>query len=191
MLDPIIDYMRTTIEAMPYFTEVYGLTELRSDKGQLRPVHYVGGKYKRVRFNQFGLAYFRKRSSVSISEEVARTSCQIRYEFDAPLRLFAVTKRKDFPANDALAADRFAATLIRTLSFTNPVNLRTLVRAERISSKASLYTTDAEQLIQEELSGIEKASFNYDDLVVAIDIDLQVITYNECLIDPCEYVPRF
>lgn len=191
MIEPIINSYVTTLSAMPYFTEVHGLTELKEDnRGQIRPVVYGDGKWNQIRFNQLGVAYIRKRQATEIVRQSSQRACTPIFRFTSRLRVFAITKRETFPSDNAYSAERFASTIIRALTFDNGP-LVAQVGATRILSEASLYSTDSQQVKQDELSGLARLDFNFDDLVVAIDVNLEVDSFRDCLIDPCDYDPRF
>ncbi len=190
MIQEVIEYYNAVLGAMPYFSNVYGISEPKTAKDIKRPVIYVDGNYEDIKLNTKGTSYFRKRSDVTITESVSQVSCRIIYSFTVPLLLFAVTKRDNFPANNSYSADRLAATLIKGLTFKNG-NLKQQIGAASVTSKASLYSTDSQRIISEEFSNLGRNDFNHKDLVVGVNIDLVISSYTDCLIDPCDYIPKF
>lgn len=190
MIQEVIEYYNDIIGAMPYFSNVYGISELKTAREITRPVQYTGGDYENLKLNTKGTTYFRKRSDVNISEAQSQISCKTVYSFNVPLLLFALTKRENFPANNAYSADRLAASLIKGLTFRNG-GLKQSLGAVSVTSKASLYSTDSQRIIREEFAGLSRNDFNHEDIIVGISIDLNITSYNDCLIDPCDYVPRF
>lgn len=190
MIQQVIEYYNTVLESMPYFSNVYGIAESKLAKGVTRPVVFIDGAYHNVKFNTKGTTYFRKRADVTITETQSQISCNIVYSFNVPLVLFALVKRENFPADNAYSSDRLAASLIKALTFKNG-NLKQQIGANSVISKASLYSTNSQKILSEELIGVDRNDFNHGDIIVGINIDLVISSYQNCLVDPCEYVPRF
>ncbi len=191
MIETIIQYYTNIIGAMPYFSNVYGLVELKESSGITRPVQRVGKKMWPVKLNTTGTSYFRKRSDVTIDESVSQVSCNVLYSFTIPLRLIAIVKRANFPMDNEFSADKLAATLIKGLTFKNG-DLKKQIGAVSVVGSAKLYSTDTQQIMKDELTGFDSRSdFNHDDIIVGINIDLTITTYKRCIIDPCDYLPRF
>lgn len=191
MINPVIAYYQTVLEAMPFFGQVYGLCEIKENaQGVAMPVFYSSGKFYPVKINKNGMAYMRTTSGVSISPVDSRRACDPMQEFTANIRIIAMAKRATFPGDDAVSAHRLAATIVKALTFTNG-SLRTESNAAKLVSRASLYTTDSRQIKSEEFAGLATKDFNFDDIFAAVDIDLSITTYNGCIIDPCDYEPRF
>lgn len=188
MIKEVIEYYNLLIGQMPYFSNIYGLAEIKTAKDVSRPVIYSGVDYENLKFNTKGTTYFRKRADVSITETTNQISCSIVYVFNIPLRLTAVTKREDFPSDDSYSADRLASGLIKELTFKNGA-LKQQIGAVSVTSKSSGYSTNSQDIIQSELNGLRRNDFNHEDIVVGINIDLVVTSYTNCLQHPCEYTP--
>jgi len=193
MIDGIITYYDTVLSGMPYFDQTYGLCELRPrEAGKLQPVFFNGSEHVPVRFNGLGLAYIRKVGNVTMTRLPSMVSNKPWYRYTVPLRVFALTKRSTFPSDNSYSADRLAATLIRQLTFRNRNDVLTQLGASAIESAASLYSTDSRQLITEELQGVSNIDFNtFRDIICAVNLNVVVDTYNDCIIEPCDYTPRF
>jgi len=193
MIDGIVNVYRTTLAGMPYFSDVYGLCELRPGApGKVQPVFYDGTSHTAVVFGRLGTAYIRKVGDVSMQRLPSMVSGKPWYRYTVPLRVFALSKRSTFPSDDTYSADRLAATLIRNLTFRNRADVLTTLGAAAIESAATLYSTNSRQLISEELSGVTNIDFNtFRDIVCAVNINAVVDTYNDCIIEPCDYTPKF
>lgn len=192
MIEPVIDFYIQTLQGMPYFEDVYGLCEMKDNgKGVVMPVFYDGSKWKPVKYNKAGVAYMRQRSAVRIEQGNSMRSHEPMQVFTVDLRVVALTKRKTFPNDDELSAHRLANTIVKAFTFDNPHPLRIQAKAAKLKSAARLYTTDSRVVKNEELQNLETKDFSYDDIAVAVDIELIVTTYNQCIVDPCDYLPRF
>lgn len=185
MIQEVIKYYNTLLSAMPYFSNVYGISELKTAKGVTRPVTYTSGRYENLALNTKGTTYFRKRSDVIIQDADSSVSCSKAYSFTVPLLLFALTKRQDFPSSDAYSPDRLAAAIIRLISFKNGA-LKKTIGAISVSSSASGYSTNSQAIIQQEFAGLDRNDFNHDDIIISINVDLNIVSYRDCLIDPCD-----
>ncbi len=190
MIQTVITHYNSILSSMPFFSNVYGLAELKTDNTMKQPVIRVGNKLERIKLNTAGTTYFRKRQDVSINQSESQVSCDTVYQFTIPLRLLATTKRNTFPSNTAYSSEQLSATLIKALSFKNG-QLKNDIGAVSIVSSASLYSTDTQKIISEEYTGNNRDDFNHEDIVVAINIDLIINTYQNCIEDVCDYIPRF
>jgi hypothetical protein len=193
MIDGIITYYDTVLSGMPYFDQTYGLCELRPrEANKLQPVYFNGTDHVTVKFNGLGTAYIRKVANVTMTQLPSMISCRSMYRYTVGLRVFALTKRSTFPTDNAYSADRLAATLIRQLTFRNRNDVLNQLNAQAVNSSATVYSTDSKQLITEELQGVSNIDFNtFRDIVCAVNLNVVVDTYNDCIIEPCEYIPRF
>lgn len=189
-----IKYIAAFLEAMPYFSKVYGLCEHLDNGKGLTPAFYIDGSKQPiyVEINKLGTAYFRMRSPVSISDSQAKNmvSCATLYTATFPLRLIAITKREYFPDNNAYAANRLSGTIIKAITANNGT-MRTEMNVRNVMMRARAYSTDIKRLKDEEFPGVSNAQFPLEDIAVGIDIDVVIETYSDCIPEPCEYIPRF
>lgn len=192
--DPI-EYMIAHLEAMPFFTTVYGLSELLDNgKGKIVPVHFPNGaiKPKEIKINKLGAAYFRKRERIGITENKSQNfqACATLYTYTVPLRLVAITKREYFPLNNAYSADRLASTIVKAITTENG-QLKRDMNVQRVTIRARTYSTDIRTVKNEEFQGIENPQFNLEDIAVALDVDVRIDAYAQCLEEACSYLPKF
>ena len=195
-IEAAINWMNVQLEAMPFFSNVYGLCELKPNgQGVSEPVFFVAASEtpQKVKFNKLGSTYFRKRGAFTITENTDDNmrSCDTLYTFNAPLRLFALTKRKEFPMSNAFAADRLSQTLVKALTTQNG-QLKTQMAVNRVEIRARAYSTDSATIKSDELAGLTSVvDFKHYDIIIAIDIDIVVVAYSNCLEEACEYIPKF
>lgn len=191
MIAEIIQHMNIVLGGMPYFTENYGICELKPNKkGVTQPAQYVNGKWFTIPTNKYGLTYWRKTSDVNIEDVESFSQCDVDYESTFNLRLFCMTKRSQFPNDDAYSGDRLAATILKAIALTGG-SLKRQINARHLTIRPTLYSTDTPQILTQEFNGIPQSDFKYVDLVIALDVDVTVIKRQPCIEDPCDYVPRF
>lgn len=199
-LGEIIGHINSIIDGMPYFSQVYGICELKTHTYNgtsiTQPVYYdpnaaKNSKYQKLDLNQLGFTYWRQTANVSIADSSTFVSGRREYEITIPLRLFAITKRSEFPSDDAYSPHRLAATLLKAATIKGGKTLKNDLKVRKLSTIGSVYSTDSQQIISEEFTGISWSDFKQADLAVAVDIDVIAIQQNQCIIDPCEYVPSF
>lgn len=193
MINPVITYYQQQLEGMPYFGQVYGLCELKEQaQGIVMPVFYTSAdkKWNTVKINKDGLAYMRTFGSTQIAEAPSNRACEQMQEFTTDIRIVAMAKRATFPNDDAVSSHRLAATITKALTFTNGP-LRAQIQAAKLLSRATVYSTDSRTIKAEEFPNLSTKDFNFDDIFCAVNVQLTITTYNTCIIDPCEYEPRF
>lgn len=192
MIKDIIDRSNQALQGMPWFDQTYGLCEQKTYDQNKAIVYWNGTKYLPVKYNVVnGLVYWRKTSSVSFdSIEDTYVSGKIDYDQNVSLRLVGLLKKTDSPNNDEYSPDRIAASMIKACSFRGK-NLGLWPTARMIEFSAESYLTDSEEIIDEELEGLELKDYKKFDILIAIDFDLQVISRSECIVDPADYIPAF
>ena len=191
MIATIIEHMNAILSGMPYFSENYGICELKPNgKNVIQPVQYINGKWSAIPTNKYGLTYFRKASDVNIEAVESFSQCDNDYESTFNLRLFCMTKRSQFPNDDAYSGDRLAATILKGLAMTGG-DLKRQIKARHLSIRPSLYSTDTTSIINQEFSGLSISDFKHVDLVIALDVDVTIIQRQPCIDDACEYTPHF
>lgn len=195
MIAEVIQHIDAVLDGMPFFSENYGFCELKTKTtkgGQItQPIRYVGGKHGYLDLNQLGFTYWRQTGNITIDDNPTFVSGKVEYETTAAMRLFAMTKRSEFPENDAYSAHRLAATLIKALTIKGGKTLKDPIQVRKLKSVASLYSTNSEQILQQEFTGIPQSDFKKYDLVVAIDVNLIFVQQADCIIDACNYTPTF
>ena len=191
MIAAIIDHMNGILSGMPFFSENYGICELkRNGKDVIQPVQYIGGKWQIIPTNKYGLTYFRKTSNVAIEPVQSFSQCDVDYQSTFNLRLFCMTKRSQFPSDDAYSGDRLASTILKGLAMTGG-DLKRQIKARHLSIRPSLYSTDTEAIINQEFAGLNLNDFKHTDLVIAVDVNVVIIQRQPCIEDACDYEPRF
>lgn len=191
MIAEVIEHMNNVLGGMPYFTENFGICELKPNgKGVTQPAQYVNGKWQQIPLNKYGLTYWRKTGNVNIEGVESFSQCDVDYESTFNLRLFCMTKRSQFPNDDAYSGDRLAATILKGIALTGGA-LKRQINARQLSIRPSLYSTDTPAIINQEFNGIPQADFNHVDLVIAIDVNVIIIKRQPCIEDPCDYTPTF
>lgn len=191
MISEVIQHLNAILSGMPYFTEVYGLSELkRNKKDVIVPVHYVDGKWEALKTNKYGMTYWRKTGDVPISGVESYSQCGNDYEFNYPLRLFCMTKRSQFPSNDAYSGDRLASTIMKAITMEGG-DLKRTIGARKLSIAPTIYSTKSESILQQEFSGLNISDYKHIDLVIALDVDVNITMPKPCIEDPCDYVPQF
>jgi hypothetical protein len=191
MISQVIKHIDQIIDGMPYFSQIYGLCERKTHQGKSQPVFYLNGEYNKLDLNQLGFTYWRQTGDTSLADSPTFVSGRREYEITTPLRLFAITKRSEFPSDDAYSSHRLAATLLKAATIKGGKALKDEIKVRKLSTIATVYSTNSQQILSEEFTGIDWADFKQSDLAVAIDIDLTVLQQSECIVDPCDYVPSF
>jgi hypothetical protein len=191
MIAEIIQHMNSILGGMPYFSENFGICELKPNaKGVTQPAQYVNGKWQAISLNKKGLTYWRKTGNVTIEDVESFSQCDVDYESTFNLRLFCMTKRSQFPSDDAYSGDRLAATILKGIALTGGA-LKRQINARHLAIRPNLYSTDTPSIINQEFAGIPQADFKHVDLVIAIDVNVIIIKRQPCIEDPCDYTPRF
>ena len=191
MIEQVLIYFNTILAGYNLFTANYGMCELKNDgKGKVVPVFYNNGKWYPVTFNRAGISYYRKRTDVDISDVDSVASCQIIQQFQYPLMLVCVVRRDLTPTNSIFTPDQLAAQLVKDLTFTGG-DLKRQIKATQLIVRTTVYSTNSEQILQEELSGLSNVDFSRYDLAIALQINVTINTKIECIDDVCDSVPRF
>lgn len=193
MIKTVIEHINAKIAAMPYFTNVYGLCEQRSfvrQSDKTVPARYVDGNWNAINLSEYGAAYWRKLSDVTIDEVENYASCDVDYETTFPLRLFCLTKRSEFPDDDAYSVERLASTIIKGITETGG-DLKRNIGARQLTVRATTYSTDTDQIFSEEFTGAKRTDFKSWDLVIALDVNIKIIKSTQCMDDACDYLPSF
>ncbi|MCA1763870.1 MAG: hypothetical protein LC664_12885 [Flavobacteriales bacterium] len=190
-----IDFMIARLEAMPYFSTIYGLTEqLDNGQGRIVPVYYPDNSVQptEISIAKAGATYFRKRGNVTIAENTDQNyeACDTLYTITVPLRLIAITKRKYFPSNNAYSADRLASEIIKAVTVQNS-DLKNTMNVKRAHIRARTYSTSNRTILNDEFQGIENAQFNMEDIAIGLDVDVIIDAYTDCIETACDYVPKF
>lgn len=190
MISEVITYLNTVLDGMPYFSTNYGMCELKKNKGVTQPIYYVGSKYDFVKPQGLGLTYWRKRDDVNMASTESYVSCGNESVFTYRYRLFAMTSRELFPADDAFSPDRFADTILKGITL-NGGNLKRSIGARSLKVFGSLYSTDTEKILSNEFTGTSVKDFRFCDLVISMDVDIEIRKDINCIEEACDYVPRF
>lgn len=194
MISEVITHLNAIISGMPYFTNVYGLTELKAKPNRqdqvICPVYFDGTKYVQIEPNHIGTTYWRELSSTSINEGESFGSCDIEFDVNHSFRLFCMTRRSEFPNDDAYSAHRLAATMIKALSLRGGSLMRS-INARNLKIIPSLYSVDSRQLLSTEFSGLNLSDFKFWDIILALDFDIFIKTRQSCMTDVCDYTPSF
>lgn len=191
MIEQVLTYFNTILAGYKLFTANYGMCELKSTGDGVKvPVYYQGGKWHSVKFNRAGISYYRKRNDVAISDIDSVASCQIIQQFQYPLMLVCVVRRDLTPTDSVFTPDELAAQLVKDLTFTGG-DLKRQIKATQLTVRTTIYSTNSEQILQEELSGVSNIDFSRYDLAIALQINVTINTKIDCIDDICESVPRF
>lgn len=182
MIESIIDYQIAKLDLTNYFDKTYCKVELKSDGEAKYPVHYVGnGNWERIEIDQLnGVAYFRKGKPTSAEIDNPLTT-DILYQSNFPLRLVAYKRRDSFD-DDEYDADGLGDSLKKSLTFRNE-SLQITLKARRVTSIVTAVDTDSADIYAEEYEPVPNPDIPFQWVVVALDIDVEVIHTKGCMDD--------
>jgi len=185
MIEQVITYINTQLATLPFFTENYGLSELKEDNGVRQPVRIIGGVPARLKLNKFGITYIRKTGPVRSSKAVdAYKACSDLIQSVYPITIFALTKRKDFPIETAFASDMLATEIYKLATLTGGP-LKNTIGAKALSITPTGYDSDTEAILNREFSNIRPSDFNYSDIVISVSFDITITADLSCIAPIC------
>ncbi len=197
MIEKVVKYLQTQVESASIFQEVLGLTELIEVDGKTFPLMYSNNKYlmdfKPNRF--FGVGYFRKNGNVGFSsgDFPDYKPCNVPVSVSIPLKFIGTILKSKLKCNDNYAGDNVAFYVAKKFEGIN--NIRTELNAKRVTYEVGEYSTDGNEILSQELSGIDKV-FDPKYLYLSMDIVVEVQTTKGCMFDYCpsvliDEVPNF
>lgn len=190
MLKEIIDILNSNLQLTNYFEQLYCLAELVKRGDGSRPMLYSGkGEFQQVNdFDNYnGLGYWRKNGDVNISEagEERRTaSCATFLQYEFPLKFVACIPKDKLPVDDQYTDDDIANEIIVALTGNNNP-AKTAIKAQSVNVQAQKYTSNNQEIISQEYSGIDDVDINYKFAYLSIDFNIVVIINKNCIQSNC------
>jgi hypothetical protein len=185
-------YLTSLMEGSGYFEKVFPLVDqvVRSD-GKMAPEQCCGkGQYTKV--NDFdhvkGLCYFRETGSETVSrvDKENDVPCKILSQITYPLRMVAIVPKELLSKDDAFSDERISKTLLKILTMQGgPV--QSSLKAINILFQPSVILKNHVDILAQEYSGYDKMkNLNFKYSYHAIDFNVTVDIYNDCIIPECE-----
>lgn len=183
MIQEVITFLNTRIDALEYFKDIYCLAERIEREGKIYPVIYIGNEYKQINLDANGsLSYWRKTGNIRYNSQESPTTVGREYTTEIPLRLVVMMK-KDVAHNDAYFAEKVSAELIGNLT-TNSGALRQTLKAKNVIVSATQTFLDGRVLAKEEYDKIDFEP-RYDWAYIGIDFNVNIVSNVNCFETLC------
>lgn len=186
MLEVIIPYINSKIEALEMFQKQHGLCEIITVDKKSYPAEYCNNEYKQVSdFDKFkGVVYHRLNGDVSAKEldEDESVSCDPFYSREFPLVGIFVVNKKHLKGigNDAYLEGKIANTISNRLAVSNNKELRIELGADSVLIEIDNIILDRNKIFDSEYKGIDNF-FRYEFLYIAIEYSVIIKGSVSCL----------
>jgi hypothetical protein len=189
MLEKIITYLNTKLEATNYFEKVFELAELvANSSGKTTPKAYcTKSNWEEVtkpdKYN--GLAYWRKAGNVSIDNSVESfPACGFEMTVSYPMKFVAFVPKEKLQKDDCYSDDRIAETIIKTLTISDST-LKKQIGAKLCEITATNYITDNKVILNEEYEGVDFKNIKYKYSYLSVSFNFKLIINKSCLTTNC------
>lgn len=190
MIKPSVEYINCQLFPLGYFEKIYSLAEIITKGTKTFPAQYKSlGEYEQINnFDSYnGISYIRKNGDIDISEaDDTLRACTNLSTVSIPLKLVAIIPRSKVDPDNNFTEDIVAQRIIKVLITKSP-NLKLALSATTAKIVVNSYSTDSIQILSEEYSGITKKDINYKYIYISLDISVEAIVSNECLVQDCGY----
>lgn len=189
MLEIIICYLIAKLKPTNYFETLFPLAELIRTSGKsdaFRPVVYLAnGQAKDISvYDHFnGVCYFRE-TGKETSEEINKGNCRTELQIQHPLRLVGCVPKSKLTKDDNYSDDRIANSLRKVLT-ENGGLLKNYLKANSLSISVSSISKNHREILSEEYPGTEFKDINLNYSLVAIDFNVTVAIYADCIESEC------
>lgn len=190
MIKPSIEYINCQLFSLGYFEKVYSLCEIITKGNKTFPAEYKNkGEYTEINnFDKYnGVCYIRKNGDVSVSEaDDSLRACTNLSNVSMPLKLVAVIPRKKIEVDNNFTEDIVAQRLIKAL-ITKSSDFKIALSAKSAKVLIDSYSTNSIGILSGEYSGISKKDINYKFIYISLDISINALVSNDCLVQDCGY----
>jgi len=185
MLEVIVPYINSKIEALNMFQKLHGLCETLTADGKSYPAEYCKNEYKQIEIDKFkGIVYHRLTGEISTEElpEDETVSCDPFYSRTFPFRSVFIIDKKHLKSigNDAYLESKIGNTIASNLATSNNKQLRIDLGADSVSIELNNIILNRNEIFESEYSGIDNF-FRYEFLYVAIDYSIIVTGSVSCI----------
>jgi hypothetical protein len=175
MIQEVIEYINTNLNALGYYKNVYGLCELISRDGITLPAQYCNKEYKNLEIEK-PLCYSRINGSVNISY-IEEQETQVTQSYTSrvyPIRLVSIVDKNIFgkKQNDAYINEKIQDNLLNLLSQNNNKTLAKSLGIDVVNISTNSSSTLRSEWTNE-YNGIKELNHNYTICVVDYEIELQ------------------
>ncbi|MFI5404901.1 MAG: hypothetical protein ACHQ1D_00160 [Nitrososphaerales archaeon] len=152
------------------------------------PAQYnAKGEYLQINnFDKYnGVSYIRKDGDVSISDfDDTLRACTNLSNVTIPLKIVAIIPRKKIDIDNNFSEDIVAQTIIKSL-VTKSTDFKLSLSARSAKLLVTGYSTDSIKILSEEYSGLSKKDINYKFVYISLDVEINAVVSNECLVQDC------
>lgn len=189
MIEKVIPYLNTKLEALNYATVRHGLCRKIADaSGEAAPREYcAGGEFKPVELDfAQGTSYWRRLSSATITEKDADqlASCEIVMDVRERLRLVMYIPKNRLSEDDQYSEDRIVQAVMGPLITKSPA-LKNSLKAKSVTITPEGFIVDSAALLAEEYDNISRVDIKYQNAYIAIDFLVSVVINKNCLQGEC------
>lgn len=187
MLEVIVPYINSKIEALDMFQKLYGLCETLTSDGKSYPAEYCNNEYTKVEIDKYkGIVYHRLTGEISTEElpEEETVSCSPFYSRTFPFRSVFIIKKEFLKniGNDAYLESKIGNTLASNIATSNNKQLRIDLGADSVSIELNNIILNRNEIFESEYSGVDNF-FRYEYLYVAIDYSIIITGNVSCIIN--------
>lgn len=182
MIKQVVDRSNSLILATSFFDATYGLCEQKQYNSNEAIAIWDGTKFITIKHNiDPSFVYWRKTGDISTSViDDQFISGKVAYDISIPLRLVAILNRTETPENDEYSPDRMALYLIKLCTFRGK-NHGIDIPARKIQMSSTDYSTDTENILDEEMPNLKLKDYKKIKSVISIDFELEVVIRAECI----------
>lgn len=188
MLSNIIDILNLRLKTTGYFSNVYGICELKDIDGVTRPLMYLSnGEYKNISdFDQDnGSSYWRLNGRMSITDGISNVSNAKMLKITTPLKLVACVLRERMTVDNSYNNEIFARSLFSILDTNLKGELKNSIGSTNILFNLKSIELNDREIFKTEFAGSNKKSLAPKFVFVSLEIDLIVDINQSCILNEC------
>lgn len=189
MIESIVSYLKTVLEASDYFEKVFPLCEIRENPNEKKPAHYkCKGQYEDINIDhENGLAYFLRDGDPSFSVytgAMLTDSCATYLTVRYPLKAILTVPKAKLPTDDEYTEDRIAQSLIALIG-DNTAALKVTLNAKEVSFFIPKYSTHKMGILREQYGTTATNEPNYKLAYLSLSITAEVVIDEDCIEPEC------
>lgn len=173
----------------PFVDKFYPLVKTLTNGDKTFPAYYTGrNNYTQIKIDNFnGVAYLRQHADpvANSNDGNELVACRTELNIVYPIKLVFAIPRTKLKNDDEFAEDNLVGDLIRVIASKNS-SIKAGLKATRVSVIPGSWSTDAAKVWNEETSGTGTVDINYKLIYGAIDFNVTVDIYADCIKQSCE-----
>lgn len=186
ILEVVINYLKSKLDALEVFIESHGLCEVHTIKNGMTMPGEFCGEFQPINYDfTKSLYFFLENSPVYIRPDMAESIDPNKpyQERIWKIRLICYGKRKDFGGQ--YAPEQFAQKLISSLTVNNERDLRLLLKSDAVYINPIGYDKDWEAILKKIYKGVKYAPSYEVDLIIALDLEISIKGQADCFNISC------